>query len=172
MTSVVMRAASSRLLDRMYREHNPWLLRWIRSRNRSAGSVDDIASEVFVRLVAMDDITTIREPRAMMTTIARHVMIELFRRNQLRRAYEAELAALPETAVASPEHQMIVLEALQTIDKLLLSMSVKARTAFLMSQIDGMKYADIAKEVGVSVSMVRKYIAQGLLRFYDHHPNR
>jgi RNA polymerase sigma-70 factor (ECF subfamily) len=120
----------------------------------------------------MDDLASIREPRAMMTTIARHIMIELFRRNKLRKAYEAELAALPVTSVASPEHQMIILEALRAIDEVLSTMSSKARRAFLMSQIDGMKYADIAREVGVSVSMVRKYIAQGLLRFYQYHPDR
>jgi RNA polymerase sigma-70 factor (ECF subfamily) len=40
-----------------------------------------------------------------------------------------------------------------------------------MSQIEGMPYAVIAVELNVSVSMVRKYVAQGLRAAYaavDH----
>lgn len=38
--------------------------------------------------------------------------------------------------------------------------------AYLLSQIDGLTYADIAAELGVSVSRVRQYMAQALARCY------
>ncbi|MET3415105.1 RNA polymerase sigma-70 factor (ECF subfamily) [Methylobacterium sp. 1030] len=135
-------------------------------------SAEDIAAEVFLRLLAIDDLAAVREPRAMMVTIARRLSIELFRRNQLQKAYEAELAAQPTELSASPEHQAIVLEALREIGTILSTMSPRARAAFLMSQVDGMTYTAIAAEIGVSITMVRKYVAQGLLRFYQYHPDR
>ncbi|WP_082473111.1 MULTISPECIES: sigma-70 family RNA polymerase sigma factor [Methylobacterium] len=159
-------------IERIYRDHNSWLVGWIRSYTKSISSADDIAAEVFLRLLSMENLASIREPRAMMVTIARRLSIEIFRRNQLQKAYEAELAALPPCVAASPEHQLLVEEALREISRILATMSPKARTAFMLSQIDGMTYTDIAKEIGVSITMVRKYIAQCLLRFYQYHPDR
>ena len=41
--------------------------------------------------------------------------------------------------------------------------SARAREAFILSQYEELGYAEIATRLGVSVSMVRKYIAQALL---------
>ena len=164
--------ADNAIVDRLYRDHSLWLVKWIRSYTKTEGNADDIAAEVFIRLLSMSKLSAIREPKAMMITIAKRLVIEIFRRNQLRKDYEAELARAPVGLVDSPEHQLIVLEALTEIAKILGSMSPRARAAFLLSHVDGMTYTDVARELGVSVTMVRRYIAQGLLRFYEHHPDR
>ncbi|MNJ72263.1 putative RNA polymerase sigma factor FecI [compost metagenome] len=54
------------------------------------------------------------------------------------------------------------MESLLAIDSLLTGLSPRARAAFLCSQVDGMKHADIAAMLGVSVIRVRQYIAKGL----------
>ena len=56
----------------------------------------------------------------------------------------------------------MLLEALERLSRALDTLSVKARSAFLMSQLDGLTYAQIAAQLGVSASMVRQYMAQGL----------
>jgi RNA polymerase sigma-70 factor (ECF subfamily) len=43
-------------------------------------------------------------------------------------------------------------------------LSPRARQAFLLAQLDGMAYADIAVELGVSERMVKKYMAQAMLQ--------
>jgi RNA polymerase sigma-70 factor (ECF subfamily) len=60
----------------------------------------------------------------------------------------------------------MVLETLVAIDAMLDGLSTKARRAFLLSQLDGMTYAEIAAETGVSVSRVRQYMSQALTRCY------
>ena len=40
----------------------------------------------------------------------------------------------------------------------------KAAKAFILAQMDGVAYRDIAAELGVSERMVKKYIAQGMLQ--------
>lgn len=159
-------------VERIYRDHSSWLVGWVRSYTKSVSYADDIAAEVFLRLLSMDDLAALREPRAMMVTIARRLSIEVFRRTQLQKSYEAEIAALPPGLAASPEQQLLVAEALREISRILSTMPQKAQAAFLMSQIDGMTYTDIAKEIGVSITMVRKYVAQCLLRFYQYHPDQ
>ena len=56
----------------------------------------------------------------------------------------------------------MLLESLERLSRALDTLSPKARAAFLMSQLDGLTYAEIAEKVGVSASMVRQYMAQGL----------
>ncbi|UHC19951.1 sigma-70 family RNA polymerase sigma factor (plasmid) [Methylobacterium currus] len=155
------------VLDTLFREHNGWLTRWLGRQRWTVSSSEDLASEVFLALLQIPDLAAIRQPRAMMTTIARRLIYDARRRNDLQRDYEAELALLPEAVEVSAEERLILVQALRAIDAMLAGLSHKARTAFLMSQIDGKAYAEIAAELKVSVSMVRKYVAQGLRAAYD-----
>lgn len=154
------------IIDGLFREHHGWLMRWLNRQRWTVSPPEDVASDVFLALLVMPHIGAVREPRAMMTTIARRLIYDARRRNDLQRAYEAELAALPEALTWSAEERLIVVQALQAIDAILDTLSAKARTAFLLSQIENQPYSVIAAELKVSVSMVRKYVAQGLRTAY------
>jgi RNA polymerase sigma-70 factor (ECF subfamily) len=56
----------------------------------------------------------------------------------------------------------MILETLHQIDGLLRGLSPRTRSAFLLSQLEGLTYADIALRLGVSVSMVKKYMLQAI----------
>jgi RNA polymerase sigma-70 factor (ECF subfamily) len=62
----------------------------------------------------------------------------------------------------SPEERESQLETLQLIDTMLDGLSGKTREAFLLSQLDGLKYSEIALQLGVSVSSVKKYVAKAI----------
>ena len=49
---------------------------------------------------------------------------------------------------------------------LLGSLPDRVRQAFLLAQIEGLKYEAIAERLGVSVSRVRQYLAQGMRQCY------
>jgi RNA polymerase sigma-70 factor (ECF subfamily) len=53
-----------------------------------------------------------------------------------------------------------VLETLNEIDSMLDALPSLVRRTFLLSQLDGMKYEDIAQQLGVSLSSVKRYMAQ------------
>ncbi|MCY1644732.1 sigma-70 family RNA polymerase sigma factor [Methylorubrum sp. SL192] len=163
-TSVVVEDRAA--LDGLFRKHNGWLMRWLGRQRWTVSSAEDLASDVFIALLTMPNLGAVREPRALMTTVARRLICDARRRDDVRRSYEAELAALPESLDISAEERLIVVQALQAIDAMLSTLSDKARRAFLLSQVEGAPYADIAAELGVSVSMVRKYVAQGLRATY------
>lgn len=63
----------------------------------------------------------------------------------------------------SPETLAITIETLVKIDAMLDGLAPKARRAFLWCQLEGISHAEIAARLGVSVSSVRKYIANALL---------
>lgn len=145
----------------MYQAHHGWLQGWLRHRLGSAPDAADIAHDTFVRVLTRD--AAIREPRALLTTIAQGMVANLYRRRDIERAYEAALAAWPERYVVSPEERAIVLETLMEIDAVLCTLAEPVRQAFLMSQLDGMGQAEIAAALGVSLATVKRYIARAML---------
>ncbi len=160
------------LMERLFRTHNGWLTRWVGKQRWTVSASEDIASDVFLALLTTPNVGSLREPRAMMTTIARRLICDARRRDDLRRNYYAELAALPVGLEVSAEDRLIIVQALEAVDTMLDSLSDKARRAFLLSQLDGRPYAEISAELGVSVSMVRKYVAQGLRAAYQATADR
>ena len=62
----------------------------------------------------------------------------------------------------SPEERESQLETLQLLDSMLDGLNGKTREAFLLSQLDGLTYSEIAHKLGVSISSVKKYVAKAV----------
>ncbi|MEC5318112.1 sigma-70 family RNA polymerase sigma factor [Brenneria populi subsp. brevivirga] len=154
------------LLSLIFRSDYRWLTERLRRRIAYGCEAEDVASEAFLRLASLPDLASVQEPRAMLTTLAKRVLYENWRKRDLEKAYLTALAHKPEFHHPSPEEQQLLMEALLTIDQALEGLSIKARQAFLYSQLDGLTYAEIARKLGVSSSMVRKYIAKALTNCY------
>ncbi|MNR76254.1 putative RNA polymerase sigma factor FecI [compost metagenome] len=163
----VLESALQQQTHTLYSDHHGWLLGWLRKKVGCTYQAADLAHDAFLQILGRPEaIAEVREPRAYLTTIARRLVFETWRRRDLEQAYLAELAQLPEDVAPSPEDRALVLETLLAIDRLLDGLSVKARSAFLMSQLDGMTYQEIAGELQVSASRVRQYMAQALACCY------
>ena len=158
-----MLAASlhSQQVKSIYDAHHGWLECWLRKRLGNASDAADIAQDTFVRVLARE--VAIREPRAMLTTIAQGMVANFYRRRDIELAYEQALAAWPEQHAMSPETRAIMLETLVEIDALLNSLPALVREAFLLSQLDGMGQADIAARLGISLATVKRHIAKAML---------
>lgn len=152
---------ASPLAEVFFVEHQPWLLGRLHQRLNNRADAEDLASETFLRVVAQPDLGTVDTPRAFLTTIAKRVLFDFWRRRDLERAYLDAIAHLPEALAPSPEERALLMESLTGIARALDGLPDKARRAFLMSQLDALTYADIAERLAVSASMVRKYMAQG-----------
>lgn len=144
----------------LYTEHHGWLQGWLRRKVGNAFDAADLAQDTFVRILGARDPQAIETPRAYLTTVAKGVLVNWCRRQALERAYLEALAQLPEPEAPSPEQRAVVLETLHEIDAMLDALPPLARRAFLLSQLDGMKYEDIARQLGVSLTSVKRYMAQ------------
>ncbi|BEN78116.1 RNA polymerase sigma factor [Serratia marcescens] len=147
-------------LSRLYATHHAWLQGWLCRRLGCAFDADDVAQDTFMRLLKGDAAATLREPKDFLVTVAKRVMVDLFRRRTLERAYLEMLALIPEGYAPSPEQRQSLLDSLQQIDAMLDGLGPKVKQAFLLSQLEGLGYADIAARLGVSVSSVKKYMAK------------
>lgn len=152
-------------LSALYRDHHAWLAGWLRAKLGNAGEAADLMQDAFMRLLVRRELLlseVLREPRAYLTTVAKHVLANHFRRLSLERAYLDALAAMPAAQAPDPEHQLLMLEALQEVDAMLDGLPHAVRAAFLLSQYEGMNQRDIAEVLGVSVRSVKRYVAQAL----------
>ena len=149
----------------LYAEHHGWLSTWLRRRLGCAHSAADLAQDTFVRVLLRPQVLqTLREPRAYLSTLAKGVVSEHWRRQALERAYLDALALLPEALALSPEDRLQLLQTLDEIDAMLDGLAPKAREAFVLSQLEGLTYAAIAQRLDISERTVKRYMAQGFGR--------
>lgn len=150
-------------VDALYRQHHRWLEGWLRGKlGPSQDHAADLAHDTFVRVLHKQLFASLQAPRPLLATIARGLMIDLFRRQDLERAYLEVLAGQPESLVPSPEQQALVIETLLQVDAMLAGLGSRPKQAFLLAQLDGMSYPDIARTLGVSVSSIKKYMVKAL----------
>lgn len=150
----------------LYSDHHGWLCGWLRRRLGNACDAADIAQDTFLRLLTRPQHLELDEPRAYLSTIARGLVVDHWRRRELELAWLETLAALPEPEAPSPETRMIFLQALIEIDRLLDALKPQMRTAFLLAQLDGLTCPQIAGRLGVSLATVERYIAKALRACY------
>lgn len=146
----------------LYSDHHGWLCNWLRRKLGCGHNAADLAQDTFVRLLAARNAAELHEPRAYLTTIARGLVIDHWRRQDLERAYLDAIAGLPLSQVPAPETRVLLLETLTRIDLLLDGLSSRVRHAFLLSRLEGLTYPEIAAQLDVSLSSVEKYMAAAI----------
>lgn len=154
----------------LYADHHGWLVGWLRYRLGCGEQAADLAQDTFLRVLVKREADAVRAPRAYLSTIARGLMTDLFRRQDLERAYLEVLATLPAPEAPSPETRALILEALHAIDSMLDGLKPKVREAFLLSQIEGLTYAEIAQQLGITKRSVSNYMVIALEHCYRLAP--
>ena len=151
----------------LYSDHHGWLHNWRRGRLGNAADAADLAQDTFLRVLLRPERVELHTPRAFLRTVARGLVIDHWRRQELERAYLDSIAHLPEAQVPSAEDRHNILQLLENIARLLDGLKPKVRRAFLLAQCEDMPHARIAEELGVSVRSVERYIAQALFHCYQ-----
>lgn len=152
----------------LYAAHHSWLVARLRRKLGCAWDAADLAQSTFVRVLTARGLPLgeVREPRAYLTTIAQRLLSNHLRRRQIENAYMQALASLPEPVAPPPEAQLMVLETLVAIDRLLGGLPVVARKAFLLWRLEDLTQEEIAAELGISRTSVRRHLAHAAERCY------
>lgn len=150
-------------VQQLYRSHHSWLVSWLFRRVHNRCDAADLSQETFLRLLTSPvEVQGVREPRAYLSTIARRLMLNLYRRRSLERAYLEALATLPVDEAPSAEHHVAILETLNEVDAMLAGLPEKVRRAFLLAQLEGYTQEQVAELMGVTVRSVHRYLSRAL----------
>ncbi|HKS13115.1 MAG TPA: sigma-70 family RNA polymerase sigma factor [Pseudomonas sp.] len=150
----------------LYSHHHGWLHNWLRSKLGNAADAADLAQDTFVRLLQRREQLQLTAPRAFLRTVARGLVIDHWRREELHRAYLDALAHLPDAETPSPETRELLFELLERIAQMLDGLKPKVRRAFLLAQCEGLTHKAIAEQMGISLRSVERYIADALYHCY------
>ena len=156
------RSAHSERIEQLFRKHNDALVRFVLARLHSEAEAHEIVQEAYVRLLKLDEPDVISYLRAFMYRTAANLVQDRLKQRQRR----SELRQLLVTEAPEPQADVDLAvdadDALAIIRQAIDEMPPKCRTAFLLHRVHEVPVADIADQMGLSVRMVRLYIARGL----------
>jgi RNA polymerase sigma-70 factor (ECF subfamily) len=160
-------ADGKRTVDEFVATFGPSLRRFLLSCIRNSAEVPDLLQEVYLRMLRVPNLESIRSPEAYLYTIARHVVHQdSLRRVKGRQAVQA--MELPEGSAvdpdADPAQQLVAQQTLDTLERTLEQLSPKVRACFLLHRRDGLSVDEIATRLGISRPMVKKYLVRALMR--------
>lgn len=151
-------------VSQLFRTHHPWLHARLCRYLGSSSYAEDIAADTFAQLLSAPEVQSIREPRALLTTIALRLVYQLWRRRDLERAYLKALHHELPLHAPSAEALVQVQQALQMIDALLDGLPEKVKATFVLSRVHGLTYPEIAVQLGISQRSVSDYMTRALGR--------
>jgi len=150
------------VLTRYYRELLKFCLRKTADRDTAA----DLAQESFARVLSMQQTgQVILDPAAFLRQVAVNIKIDLDRRAALRQAEDIdtlEEASHPTIPVhLQPDEMYATSQAVDRYMNAIEGLPPRCKEAFGMHVFDELPNKEIAKRMGISVSMVEKYISAG-----------
>jgi len=154
-----------------FQENYEDLLRFLTRRIGNVERAADVAQDTYLRLAALPAANAdIQSPRAYVYRVAGNLAIDRLRREGRLGSNFTFVEAVDETVAdpaPSPEATLLARERLRQLDAALDELPPKARLALLLNRIDGLTFAEIALRLGVSESMVAKYIGRALRHCRD-----
>lgn len=156
----------------LYLRQLKYLRDMLKKRTRSHELAEDALQETWLRLSKIETRSyEIRDQRAFLLRVANNIAIDLLRKEQRHHkaclSDEDILKAVADTA-PSPETCTIDRDQLRQLVYALLQLPPKPRTALLLARCDLCTHHEIAQRLGVSESMVARYLAQALRHCRDH----
>lgn len=140
------------------------LRRFIYGKSRNPQDVDDVAQEVWRRFLEMDTQEAIREPLAMMFTIAKSVLVDRGRKISRYRRHFSE-ATDADMHVPSEKMEDRVEEDLcihQRVKEVLAEISPTHAAALILHKRDGYSREEVAEKLGLRPDTVKKYLGKAL----------
>ncbi|RGP57028.1 sigma-70 family RNA polymerase sigma factor [Pseudomonas abyssi] len=154
-------------VESLYNHHHGWLHNWLRQRLGCPQQAADLAQDTFVRVLMRREPVTGTAARSLLSTIARGLLVDHWRRSALERAWLEAMAQLPEAYAPSPQEQQETLQTLEQIARMLEGLRSPVRQAFMLHQLGGLTHAQIAERLGVSSRTVERHVATALLHCYQ-----
>jgi RNA polymerase sigma factor (sigma-70 family) len=158
--------SASNLAGTAFRDHGHELQRFLARRVTHAQDADDLAQEVFARLLRVRDAELVRNPLSYLLGIATHVVREFRQRKQHERVlFDSDLADdLCDHSNAPVQGMAEQLELKERLDKALKQLPAAHQLVLLLVKRDGLSYTEAASAAGLSVHTIEKYVVEARAR--------
>ena len=142
------------------------LRKQLRTKLPSKHDAEDIAQEACVRLLQEHGKDKeIHNPKAYLFQIAYNLLYQHYAAHKRRPTFSDIDLELIQSADEDLDALILHTIRRQQINKAFSQLSAKCQTALILRWRDGLRIAEIATEMDLSRSMVKKYLATGLAHF-------
>lgn len=155
--------ARATLVERLFKEHNDSLLRFLSLRLRSHQEAKEVAQEAYVRLLMLDEPGAVSYLRAFLFKTAANLAIDRMRSRRSQERHEAFEFFAPRSNAASAERVVAAVEEVVILQRLLAELPVKYQRALMLNRFHGKDTQAIARDLHTTERSVRRYIVHALL---------
>jgi RNA polymerase sigma factor (sigma-70 family) len=150
------------VVERLFREHNEALLRFLALRLGSQHEAKEVAQEAYVKLLSLESDPAASFLRTFLFTIAANMATDRVRARQRHPFAHSLLFEEFHSELPEPERQLAGEQELGIVQRLIAELPAKCRRAFLLHRINGLSTAAIAAQMGLSERMVRHHILRAV----------
>jgi RNA polymerase sigma-70 factor (ECF subfamily) len=157
------------LVQLVFDRYRGGLQRFLMRRLDQAQDAQDLAQEVYLRLLRVDSADLIRKPESYVYRIAAHVVYEFRLREEREKACMTinsdVLQQLSEHVEDGSIHDLSREASTERdLEKALRRLPPLEQAIVLLQKRDGLSYAEVAEKLELSVHTVKKYLFRALLR--------
>ena len=153
-------------VETTYRDNEQRLIRYLAARLGSVDEARDVVQTLFLKLWSRADVPTGEALLPFLFVSARNAATDVLRarRNRASLIDGDDSAAMAQVADDSPGayREVAGRRTLDLVTQILEELPEKARAAFVAYKFRGNSYGEIAEDMGISESMVRKYVLRAI----------
>jgi RNA polymerase sigma-70 factor (ECF subfamily) len=149
-------------IERLFRDHNDALLRFVAVKLGSRQEAREIAQEAYVRMLSLDRREAVSYLRAFLFKTAANLAMDRLRQRARQRSAARTGAEEAPIFELSPERNVEGEQAVQRLGAAIEELPDKCREAFLLYRLDGLSCEEVAARLGLQERMVWRYIARAL----------
>ncbi len=140
------------------------LVSLVRSRGGYADEAEDFVQEAYARLAEYSKKAEVENPEGFLVRTAQNLAMSAHRKDTVRTKAHADTAVLDllSKKTVLQDEAMVARERLDSVQQAIDELPPRAREVFLAHRVDGKTYAEIAAELGISVSAVEKNMARAI----------
>jgi RNA polymerase sigma factor (sigma-70 family) len=153
-------------VEQLYRAHYERLEKFLISRTRSKDLVEVILQDIYLKLMAIPDLSVIKNPNAYLNRLANNLLVDHYRQQELYQRWftEQPLEDIDCTEpVPSLPEQLHYEQLLAAYQQALSELPDYVQEIVRLFHIEGLTHQEIAKKLGKSTSWIEKSIARALL---------
>lgn len=161
-----MAESKKALVERLFAEHGGGLRTFFYRRIRRRSEAAELAQEVYLRLLRVPDVDSIRNPEAYLYTIASNLAKEhALRERRERDSVDVEDPAVQEQLAELPGFAGLIdtQTRVKRLREVLQELPPKCQAVVALQYWQGLSYAEIGQRLDISPNMVKKYLSRALV---------
>ena len=149
------------IITRSYTQYHPYIINYIAFRINSKIEAEDLAQDVFVRLLDYKQMLREETVKSFIFTIARNIVIDYIRRHYKKEEINANMYEYLEKSTNDIESKMHEKEILQIESNKLRTFTPQRKIVYSMCRYDEMSVSEISDTLQISRRTVENHLLTG-----------